>query len=85
MVNHHDIIDNMVLLYSLVGSNDFIVRDIPLEYRDIRIRIGRYEHDGYLVKSGSIKLWSYDRYKDIPTYRISSRYLQKIKDICMLS
>lgn len=74
MTNSHQSIDNLLEIYHIVKDRDFIVKDIPAEMRPL---LRKLELQGYIIRSGSVKLWFHDRYKDYPTYRIASRYLQR--------
>lgn len=62
-------------IWQIVGDKEFTARDIP----QYRYSIRYLEFQGYLIKSGTTKLFYYDRYKEFYQYRISSRYLEILK------
>ena len=80
MVNTHQTIDQLYELYLIVGENDFTAKDIPAKYRYLILKL---ESGGYLIKSGVIKCWYYDRNKTYQQYRISAKYLKLFSTSCI--
>lgn len=78
MVNTHQTIDQLKELYDIVGDKEFTTKDIPKKYYKL---ISKFESSGYVVKSGQVKYWYYDRQKTYQQYKISARYLKKLADM----
>lgn len=75
MVNSRHI-ETLKEIYLHVGDNEFTARDLPPAYRYF---VKFAEIQGYLIKVGTAKRFYYDRNKEFTLYRISARYLEKLK------
>lgn len=77
MVNSHDSLDLLYEVYKIVGSSDFISRDLPADFKHILFKLDK---QGYLIHSGYSDVWYYDRNKRYQRYRIASRYISRLEN-----